>query len=96
MCEHHAYGGAGAAKLGESVISACKQQVDFKFLYDLKQTIKVHCLQWACHSSNASAGVHATLDSMGDMLQKEKKTKDYAFRRQSNEKPRIILGCPRT
>ena len=45
VCEHHAYGGAGAAKLGEAVISACKQQVDFKFLYDLKQSIKVHCLQ---------------------------------------------------
>ncbi|KAA6429679.1 MAG: formate--tetrahydrofolate ligase-like [Trebouxia sp. A1-2] len=40
VCEHHAFGGAGAAKLGEAVISACKQQVDFKFLYDLKQSIK--------------------------------------------------------
>ncbi len=69
VCEHHAYGGAGAAKLGEAVISACKQQVDFKFLYDLKLTIKVHCLQWACHSSNAAAGVHATPDSMSDMMQ---------------------------
>ena len=25
---------------------------------------------------------------------KEKKRKDYAFRRQFNEKPSIILGCP--
>ncbi len=41
VCEHHAYGGAGAAKLGEAVISACKQKVDFKFLYDLNQSIKV-------------------------------------------------------
>ncbi len=24
----------------------------------------------------------------------EKKRKDYAFRRQFNEKPNIILGCP--
>ena len=41
VCEHHAYGGAGAAKLGEAVVAACKQPVDFKFLYDLKQPIKV-------------------------------------------------------
>ena len=41
VCEHHAYGGAGAAKLGEAVISACQQKVDFKFLYDLQQPIKV-------------------------------------------------------
>lgn len=40
VCEHHAYGGAGAAKLGEAVVAACKQPVDFKFLYDLKQPIK--------------------------------------------------------
>ena len=40
VCEHHAYGGAGAAKLGEAVISACKQKVDFKFLYELNQSIK--------------------------------------------------------
>ena len=26
--------------------------------------------------------------------QKEKKRKDYAFRRQFNEKPSIIPGCP--
>ena len=41
VCEHHAYGGAGAAKLGEAVISACQQKVDFKLLYDLQQPIKV-------------------------------------------------------
>jgi len=80
VCEHHAYGGAGAAKLGESVISACKQQVDFKFLYDLKQSIKVHRLcawmQWACHSRNASAGVHDIQDSMGDTLQVRGPTHD--------------------
>ena len=28
--------------------------------------------------------------------EKEKKRKDYAFRRQFNEKPSIILGCPGT
>ena len=42
VCVHHAYGGAGAAKLGEAVVAACKQPVDFNFLYDLKQPIKVH------------------------------------------------------
>lgn len=41
VCEHHAYGGAGAANLGEAVISACQQKVDFKFLYDSQQPIKV-------------------------------------------------------
>ena len=41
VCEHHALGGAGAAKLGEAVIAACNQPVDFNFLYDLKQPIKV-------------------------------------------------------
>ena len=41
VCEHHAYGGAGAVKLGEAVISACQQKVDFKFLYDSQQPIKV-------------------------------------------------------
>jgi len=28
------------------------------------------------------------------MQRKEKKRKDYAFRRQFNEKPSIIPGCP--
>ena len=73
VCEHHAYGGAGAANLGEAVISACKQQVDFKFLYDLKQSIKVKCLYWACDSSR---GVHATPDSMGDVMQVKGTTYD--------------------
>ena len=41
VCEHHAYGGAGAAKLGDAVISACQQKVDFQFLYDSQQPIKV-------------------------------------------------------
>ena len=41
VCEHHAYGGAGAAKLGEAVIAACREKVDFQFLYDLQQPIKV-------------------------------------------------------
>ena len=59
VCEHHAYGGAGAAKLGEAVISACKQQVDFKFLYDLKQSIKVqHLWQPADLLSDSSAVQH--------------------------------------
>lgn len=41
VCEHHAYGGAGAAKLGEAVIAACREKVDFQFLYNLQQPIKV-------------------------------------------------------
>lgn len=47
VCEHHAYGGAGAVKLGEAVIAACREKVDFQFLYDLHQPIKVstHSLQ---------------------------------------------------
>lgn len=61
VCEHHAYGGAGAAKLGEAVISACKQQVDFKFLYDLKQSIKVcHLWQPADCVSVSSAAATST------------------------------------
>ncbi|KAL3138249.1 hypothetical protein ABBQ32_006067 [Trebouxia sp. C0010 RCD-2024] len=40
VCEHHAYGGAGAAKLGEAVIAACREKVDFQFLYNLQQPIK--------------------------------------------------------
>ena len=57
VCEHHAYGGAGAAKLGEAVISACQQKVDFQFLYDLHQPIKVGSASPACslHAVHASA-----------------------------------------
>jgi len=44
--------------------------------------------QSAClDQADLSLGVLATLE-------KEKERKDYAFWRQSNEKPRIILGCP--
>ena len=49
VCEHHAYGGAGAAKLGEAVISACQQEADFKFLYNLQQPIKVSHLPNLSH-----------------------------------------------
>ena len=48
VCEHHAYGGAGAAKLGEAVISACHQKVDFQFLYDSQQPIKVSMSACMC------------------------------------------------
>lgn len=41
LCEHHALGGAGATDLGNAVISVCQQKVDFKFLYELNQSIKV-------------------------------------------------------
>ncbi len=37
----------------------------------------------------------ATLEvSVNLKARKEKRRKDYAFLRQSNEKPSIILGCP--
>ena len=42
LCEHHALGGAGATDLGNAVISACQQQTDFRFLYEVSQPIKVH------------------------------------------------------
>ena len=57
VCEHHAYGGAGAAKLGEAVISACQQKVDFQFLYDLHQPIKVGLPLLACTPHPAHASV---------------------------------------
>ena len=44
LCEHHALGGAGAADLGNAVISACQQKTDFKFLYEVTQSIKVGLL----------------------------------------------------
>lgn len=44
LCEHHALGGAGAADLGNAVISACQQKIDFKFLYEVTQSIKVGLL----------------------------------------------------
>ena len=36
------------------------------------------------------------LYSKDETKSKEKKRKDYAFRRQFNEKPSIIPGCPET
>ena len=34
------------------------------------------------------------INAAGGVSEKEKKIKDYAFRRQFDEKPSIILGCP--
>lgn len=40
-CNHWALGGAGAVDLGKAVIEACdKQQGQFKYIYDLDQSIE--------------------------------------------------------
>lgn len=39
-CEHWAKGGAGAVELGEAVIKACDKPSNFRFLYDVNDSIK--------------------------------------------------------
>ncbi len=51
VCEHHAYGGAGALDLARAVADACQQTSDFRFLYELDQPIKVQPAQLAPLSS---------------------------------------------
>ncbi|MCB9436861.1 MAG: formate--tetrahydrofolate ligase [Anaerolineales bacterium] len=38
--DHWADGGAGATRLAEAVVDACKQPSDFRFLYDVEESIK--------------------------------------------------------
>ncbi|MDJ0752552.1 MAG: formate--tetrahydrofolate ligase [Ardenticatenaceae bacterium] len=40
VSDHWSYGGAGAAKLGEAVVAACKLPSNFEFLYPLDLSIK--------------------------------------------------------
>ncbi|KAI8367593.1 formate--tetrahydrofolate ligase-domain-containing protein [Radiomyces spectabilis] len=39
-CDHWARGGLGAVDLGKSVIAACNKEKEFKFLYDVNQSIE--------------------------------------------------------
>ncbi len=47
----------------------------------------------ALWSTRPKVGTDTSRNMMASS-RKEEKRKDYAFRRQFNEKPRIILGCP--
>lgn len=38
--DHWANGGAGATRLAEAVVDACEQPTDFRFLYDVEESIK--------------------------------------------------------
>jgi len=40
LSNHWAFGGQGAAKLGEAVVAACEAESNFEFLYDLNLSIK--------------------------------------------------------
>ena len=53
---------------------------------------------WPLHFQQLSQPSHtpvkASLPVLGNELVQEHKRKDYAFRRQFNEKPSSIPGCP--
>ena len=63
----------------------------------------LHCVgQLVLQPSLAHSQTNVNRDAKQALMQqsaqlsgrKEKKRKDYVFRRQSSEKPNIILGCP--
>lgn len=63
VCWHHARGGEGAKDLGEAVIKACQQPTQFKFLYPLDISIKVHAPAelYLLHATYVNADQHQLL-----------------------------------
>ncbi len=53
----------------------------------------MQCVAWI-RGSSAAIQVHAWHHESEKKRKKREKRKDYAFRRQFNEKPSIIPGCP--
>jgi len=60
-----------------------------------KDTVSQHGGQWFASLQIGQVSDNITCLGAGSTsLENKKKRKTYAFRRQFNEKPSIILGCP--
>jgi formate--tetrahydrofolate ligase len=68
--EHWLKGGAGAVELAEAVIEACEQPKDFRFLYDLEDSLKTKVEKIATEVYGAS-GVDFSLDAQKRMEELE-------------------------
>lgn len=78
VSKHWQYGGEGAKELAEAVVDACKEKVDFKFLYDMETPLRKR-VELIAKEVYGADGVSYSPEAKAkaERFEKDPKFKDY-------------------